>query len=342
MTEEIFRKRPILGVAPVTDYSSDDILLSPSWVHPSGHSEGWIGKYKKMDIHTFDTTLYWNNYTDWCEQVSVLRSADEHGKVSVRWVETPSDKNLPIVGWTRKKTAHKGVAYLVIHMDRAHTNGEVKFYVDTLMSADDFDEAMTRSEKIHKVEPDLDKCQLYGEIMAQWLITNYHSETPDSYWHEDPECDWTGLYEPSLRATVLNLEFLPKRAIGINNEFWNYEEDIASYDFFWRMSPTPFTKVKDMAGSQWLNSPSDGAAPESDDPAQESGGSINVSTYISYKDKRSPVRVNLTKGEINSHCVEEVKCKSCMQTVIVSYLSVQKSSQSTKCPACKKPDVWFG
>mgnify|MGYP003645913466 CR=1 FL=1 len=340
MTEDIFRKRPILGVA---DSSSDDIVLSPAWVHPSGHGEGWVGKYKKMDIHVFDTDMYWHNYTDWCEQVSVLKSADEHQSVSVKWATEKTNRDLPIVGWTRKKTAHKGVAYIVIHMDRADTNGAVTLHVDTLLSADDFDKAMVRSEEIYRHEPDLHKCQLYGEMLAQWLVTNYYSVTPSSYWHEDPECNWTGLYEPSLRLTVMDLEFPPKEAVNLNDGFWCYEEGIVSYDFFWRRSPENEVNINDMAGSQWLNGSSDAAGGRIPaDPAQESGGSINVSTYISYKDNRSPVRVNLTKGEINSHCVEEVKCKSCMQTVIVSYLSVQKSSQSTKCPACKKPDVWFG
>jgi len=131
-------------------------------------------------------------------------------------------------------------------------------------------------------------------------------------------------------------------------QFWAWEDDgVVSYDFYWRTCDNP--AEADLAGAAWLNcepfmlepAPED-CAKETPTPAQVGGGPINVSTYISYKDRRSPVRVNLTKGEINSYCVEEVKCKSCMQTVIVSYLSVQKSKQSTKCPTCKKQEIWFG
>ena len=347
MSEEEFRKRPILGgrlLTPIDEEAApSDIRMSGAWIHPSGgHSEGWIGRYKKMDIPQYDCSMYWKDYVDWYHQIIEMRSADQHTKVSVSWINEVKELDLPIVGWTRKGVAQKGLCYLVIYMDRAHADGEVRFHIGSFLTPDEFDEAMVRSEKIYKHEPRLDKCQLYGEMIAHWLVTNYFIETEDSYWHDDEECDWSTDHDPKLVSSVLDLSVEKE----ITAQFWNYEEGITSYDFFWRMGAGKMTE-DDLTGALWLNEnkedvEADQMSRDSAEPAQVGGGPINVSTYISYKDRRSPVRVNLTKGEINSYCVEEVKCKSCMQTVIVSYLSVQKSKQSTKCPTCKKQEIWFG
>tara|TARA_Y100000592_G_scaffold97265_1_gene167638 strand:+ start:574 stop:1632 length:1059 start_codon:yes stop_codon:yes gene_type:complete len=352
MTDDIFRKRPILGsriLTPVRDEEDgkkEELLrhlggaveLSAGWSHPSGHAEGWVGKYKKMDIEQFDCGIYWKDYTDWCDQVLEYRTADSHGDVKIKWVSRPEEEALPILGWTKKVTPATGAVYLVIRMDRAKTDGEVHFYVSTYHTAAEFDKAMSKSEKIHKANTTLNKCQLYGEMIAQYLVTNWYCEAVESYWHEDEDCDWSDEYDVSRRSEILDMQVEKTLA-----NLWSWEEDgVVSYDFYWRMRAAP--QVIDLNGAAWLNTQLDEAPAEvkTPTPAQVGGEPINVATYISYKDKRSPVRVNLTKGEINSHCVEEVKCKLCMQTVIVSYLAVKKSRQKTKCPACKAEAVHFG
>ena len=353
MDDEVFRKRPILGsriLTPVRDAEVEGktggaVALSSGWNHPSGHAEGWVGKYKKMDIEQFDCSIYWNHYTDWCDQVLEYRTADSHDDVKIKWVSKPAEEELPIVGWTKKVTPATGAVYLAIRMNRATTDGEVQFYVSAYHTATEFDKAMTKSEKIHKVNTTLNKCQLYGEMIAQYLVTAWYCEAVDSYWHEDDDCDWSGEYDISRRSEILDMQ-VEKTLMP----FWAWDEDgVVSYDFYWRMRAAP--EVADLAGAAWLNMESSPFTVMSDEkpaevktptPAQVGGEPINVATYISYKDKRSPVRVNLTKGEINSHCVEEVKCKLCMQTVIVSYLSVRKSRQKMKCPACKAEAIHFG
>ena len=350
MTDDVFRKRPILGSrilspvppdAEVEGKTGGAIELSAGWNHPSGHAEGWVGRYKKMDIEQFDCDIYWKDYTDWCDQVLEYRTADSHDDVKIKWVTSEEEDALPILGWTKRVTPATGAVYLAIRMNRTTTDEEVHFYVSAYHTAAEFDEAMSKSEKIHKANTTLNKCQLYGEMIAQYLVTAWYCEAVDSYWHEDDDCDWSGEYDVTRRSEILDMQVEKTLA-----NLWSWDEDgVVSYDFYWRMKAAP--EVIDLAGATWLNcepfmlgeKPAEVKTPT---PAQVGGESINVATYISYKDKRSPVRVNLTKGEINSHCVEEVKCKMCMQTVIVSYLAVKKSRQKTKCPACKVEAIHFG